>query len=91
MAGNSFQWTQDIFHTSYDGAPADGSVWEEPAVDGRRVYRGGFWAHGRPAVEATIRFSEKPGYSNYFLGVRPARSIPKTGADEGRPPGRFSR
>ena len=74
MAGNSFQWTQDVYHSSYGGAPADGSAWEAPTEGDRRVYRGGFWAHGRPTGEATIRFGEKPGYSNYYLGVRPARS-----------------
>jgi len=44
MLGNVWEWCQDKWHDTYDGAPAEGSSWER---DGRRrvvrVVRGGSW------------------------------------------------
>lgn len=43
--GNVWEWCADNWHDSYDGAPTDGSVWEDPDEDTRayRVIRGGSW------------------------------------------------
>ncbi|MEA2003821.1 MAG: SUMF1/EgtB/PvdO family nonheme iron enzyme [archaeon] len=40
MHGNVWEWTQDIRHSDYDGAPNDGSVWESGG-GAVRVNRGG--------------------------------------------------
>jgi formylglycine-generating enzyme required for sulfatase activity len=46
MTGNVWQWTQDWYHNSYAGAPADGRAWEDGSE--ARVMRGGAWnVHGR--------------------------------------------
>ncbi|MBF0213228.1 MAG: formylglycine-generating enzyme family protein [Magnetococcales bacterium] len=42
MHGNVREWCQDTVHESYDGAPTDGSAWEDDADTGRMV-RGGSW------------------------------------------------
>ncbi|MDZ7621120.1 MAG: formylglycine-generating enzyme family protein [Candidatus Competibacteraceae bacterium] len=50
-AGNAWEWVQDCWHDSYQGAPTDGGAWEEPGC-ARRVVRGGGWNNypqkGRP-------------------------------------------
>jgi formylglycine-generating enzyme required for sulfatase activity len=40
MHGNVREWCQDCAHGNYDGAPTDGSAWEQGS-DNRRVLRGG--------------------------------------------------
>jgi formylglycine-generating enzyme required for sulfatase activity len=42
MHGNVWEWVQDEWHVSYDGAPDDGSAWES-GDDADRVFRGGCW------------------------------------------------
>ena len=41
MHGNVWEWVQDSYHDSYQGAPANGEAWE--GNDGSRVLRGGSW------------------------------------------------
>ena len=40
MQGNVWEWVQDLYHSSYDGAPTDGSAWEDNSSS-LRVIRGG--------------------------------------------------
>jgi formylglycine-generating enzyme required for sulfatase activity len=42
MHGNVWEWCQDSFHESYEGAPSDGRPWAEPK-DEQRMLRGGSW------------------------------------------------
>jgi formylglycine-generating enzyme required for sulfatase activity len=43
MVGNAMEWTEDCYHDSYNGAPADGSAWTTGGDCSRRVVRGGSW------------------------------------------------
>ncbi|HHS82420.1 MAG TPA: formylglycine-generating enzyme family protein, partial [Devosia sp.] len=43
MAGNVFEWCQDRWHDSYEGAPGDGSAWQSGGSR-FRVLRGGSWS-----------------------------------------------
>ena len=43
MHGNVWEWVEDAWHSSYQGAPADGSVWQGGDMS-LRVLRGGSWA-----------------------------------------------
>ena len=40
--GNVWEWVEDCWNDSYDGAPSDGSAWESGNCE-RRVLRGGSW------------------------------------------------
>lgn len=43
MPGNVDEWVQDGCHSSYDGAPADSSAWENDSGS-CRMNRGGSWS-----------------------------------------------
>lgn len=43
MMGNVCEWTADIWHPDYQGAPATGEPWKGDDVYGRHVLRGGAW------------------------------------------------
>jgi formylglycine-generating enzyme required for sulfatase activity len=45
MHGNAWEWVEDPWHDSYEGAPADGSPWVKDGLAGWRVVRGGSWVN----------------------------------------------
>ncbi len=73
MTGNVWEWVQDWYHDSYNGAPTDGSAWEKP-TGSYRVYRGGSWYYFARYVRAAVRHYYSPGYRGYYLGFRLARN-----------------
>jgi formylglycine-generating enzyme required for sulfatase activity len=74
MAGNVWEWVQDWWHNSYDGAPTDGSAWESPAGS-YRVNRGGSWYGYAGFVRAALRHSGVPRSRYGNVGFRLARSV----------------
>jgi formylglycine-generating enzyme required for sulfatase activity len=73
MAGNVWEWTQDGYHDSYDGAPENGGAWEIPAGSNRVVVRGGSWLFDAAFLRAAHRGKGFPGMRYGSLGFRPAR------------------
>jgi len=69
-----WEWVQDCWNESYDGAPADGSAWETGDCD-RRVVRGGSWGHDPEYARAANRGGIEPGIRKYYLGFRVARTL----------------
>ncbi len=68
MHGNVWEWVEDIYQGSYEGAPADGSAWLK---DGSlRVVRGGSWFYGAGLVRSAFRYGYEPGFRYFNLGFR---------------------
>jgi len=75
MNGNVWEWTQDCYHSSYQGAPSDGSAWAANACQSR-VTKGGGW--NRVASRARAAYRGGDGYSHRDdnIGFRLARTLP---------------
>ena len=72
MAGNVFQWVQDVYKESYAGAPVDGSAVE--GAGSRRIMRGGSFASGLSGgLRADYRSQGLTGYRFEITGFRLAR------------------
>ena len=69
MHGNVWEWVQDSWHSDYDGAPSDGSVWES-GVGSSRVDRGGGWIDFAQYCRSAFRINDGPGSRISILGFR---------------------
>lgn len=71
-AGNVSEWVYDCWHDSYDGAPADGSVWEGGDCS-LRVARGGSYISPQQSIRTAKRdkFKSDSGYDH--VGFRLVR------------------
>jgi formylglycine-generating enzyme required for sulfatase activity len=75
MLGNVWEWVEDCYNKSYDGAPTDGRTWATGDCS-RRVFRGGSW-YSKPArVRSAERSGFEPTVRNFNVGFRVARTLP---------------
>lgn len=74
MHGNVWEWCQDMGHDDYNGAPSDGSAWED-GNDSFRVTRGGCRLSDAGVCRSASRGSYDIDYRNYFLGFRVLREL----------------
>ena len=72
MAGNTWEWVQDWYHSNYAGAPIDGSAWETPSGTSR-VFRGGSFYYAAGNLRAADRGGGGPGNRFDFVGARCGR------------------
>jgi len=72
--GNVKEWTQDCYHSSYAGAPADGTPWLSGDCRSH-VLRGGSWNNDPWFLRATVRNSLSAGYRSNGLGFRVGRTL----------------
>lgn len=69
MAGNAWEWTQDCWRDSYQGAPADGSAVDAPECT-RRVIRGGSWRARANSLRSFGRGHSPADTRSEDLGLR---------------------
>jgi formylglycine-generating enzyme required for sulfatase activity len=76
MLGNVWEWTEDHWHGSYDGAPADGTAWldADAATGAGRAIRGGSWAGNARYCRSAYRRRVVPDLRRESLGFRCARA-----------------
>ena len=74
MSGNVWEWTQDCWHNSYEGAPTNGQAWEKAAC-AQRVLRGGSWIGVAGGLSSTGRFGSSAATANRNFGFRVAQDI----------------
>lgn len=85
MVGNVSEWTQDCYHDSYSGAPADGSAWTGGDCSNGRVLRGGAFnfpprdirsgARGGSPVAAGPGAVSATAYRSAIVGFRVGRTL----------------
>ena len=76
MHGNVWEWCQDHWHSSYKGAPTDGSAWIEGGSSERRILRGGSWDVIPRFCRSAYRYYIVPGFD--LNGFRVVCSAPRT-------------
>ncbi len=76
MAGNVWEWCEDAWHESYQGAPDDGGAWITDNKDALRVVRGGGWVNVADWVRSAYRLRRLVGYRYRFRGFRVLLAAP---------------
>jgi sulfatase modifying factor 1 len=83
MAGNVFEWTQDWFG---DYAPDDLVNPKGPPTGDAKVIRGASWYSDNQSLDLSTRFSNRPNFRNFKLGIRCAKDAPASAALAGSHP-----
>jgi formylglycine-generating enzyme required for sulfatase activity len=76
MHGNVWEWCEDNWHSSYDGAPTDGSAWV--GINNGHVLRGGSWNRDPNNCRSTFREWDGTDRCNSCIGFRVMCSTVKT-------------
>jgi len=73
--GNVWEWCADAWHNNYNGAPADGSVWESDGDSSLRLLRGGSWNDHPPNCRSACRLRYQPDCKASIVGFRVVLSV----------------
>jgi formylglycine-generating enzyme required for sulfatase activity len=80
MHGNVWEWVEDCYHESYEGAPDDGSGWgrENGGDCSVRVLRGGSWDDDQDFARSAYRLGYFPDFRRGSIGFRVLCSSPSS-------------
>ena len=70
MLGNVWEWTEDVYHDTYRGAPTDGSAWLTGGDPRYRVLRGGSWIDNAFYCRVNERIRATPDTRQRNSGLR---------------------
>ncbi len=70
VVGNVYEWCLDIQHTTYEGAPTDGSAWLVNGDPKQRMSRSGSWLQSPIEAELATRCWETKDRVSEELGFR---------------------
>jgi len=73
MHGNVWEWCEDDWHDSFEGAPEDGQPWLTGGDKERAVLRGGSWVGDGGLLRSAYRDGAPRDNRNDNLGFRLAR------------------
>jgi len=74
LHGNVWEWVEDSWHESYEGAPQDGSPWVK-GNNSVRVMRGGSWGYEPEDLRSAVRDWSQPDFRDFSVGFRLARTL----------------
>jgi len=79
MHGNVWEWCEDDFHDSYNGAPIDGSAWvESDRTEAIRLLRGGSWHSIPRGCRSAYRNNNARDNRVSYVGFRVCCVLPRT-------------
>ena len=70
MHGLVWEWCEDNWHESYNGAPGDGSAWSEEGHPTKHTVRGGAWYSLADDCRCTYRFCYDASFRYSSIGFR---------------------
>lgn len=68
--GYLWEWCADVWHETYEGAPADGSAWTVGGDAKRRVLRGGSWKDKAELLTSSFRRAAAAELRDDAVGLR---------------------
>ena len=68
MYGDVSEWCEDVWHSDYKGAPADGTAWGGNDED--RVHRGGHWDRSATRSKSSSRDHDEAKKGDKTIGLR---------------------
>ena len=75
MLGNVWEWVEDCWHDSYQGAPSDARAWTSSGDCGRRVVRGGSWFNAAELLRPGARYRTATALRVSNQGFRVSRRL----------------
>ncbi len=77
MHGNVWEWCEDDWHSTYEGAPCDGNAWVGSNRDGAKLLRGGCWGSIPWYCRSACRYNYTRDHRSNSVGFRVCCVLPR--------------